>query len=403
MERSRAWWHSRSRAFLSECARLVESRIGGEATEAVFLCGSFAVGDESVVLETDPPVLLSDVDFVAVVKSFEALIEWSRRKGELGAACEELWRDVRFSGRVDVGVMLAGDLAAMPAKPGVYDMRARGSVLAGNPKILEHIPAYVPSDITAREAIVLIENRSVSLLDACHGRRRDGEAEPYGFLYRIARAYTDIAAAALSIAGAYVPGYAARRDLLRAKTGTEPDGVLGKLVAADLLGRIERWTQFKLEPSLEAAGLAPDPRSLDGLWEEAARDVLMFWRRAATGLFEPRRNISTPREAEELLGRARDRRDWRNHLRSWRAFLSELPIARRAALAASLGGKIVSGYPLDVVRHEGIRLLDHRLANGPEAPVRGAKGGFPHHGGPWDSAAGELCEIWKRLVYGRTD
>ncbi|MFA4948352.1 MAG: hypothetical protein WC674_07595, partial [Candidatus Krumholzibacteriia bacterium] len=228
MERSRAWWHSRSRAFLSECACLVEDRIGSETTEAVFLCGSFAAGDESVVLETDPPVLLSDVDFVVVVKSFEALIEWSGRRVELGAACEELWRDVRFSGRVDVGVMLARDLAAMPARPGVYDMRALGKVLAGNPEILERIPAYAPADITAREAVILIENRSISLLGARLGRGRDGETEPYGFLYRIARAYTDIAAAALSIGGAYVPGYAARADLIRAKAGAGGDGSLSR-------------------------------------------------------------------------------------------------------------------------------------------------------------------------------
>jgi predicted nucleotidyltransferase len=392
VERPRAWWQSRSREFVSECARLVESRVGGETTEAVFLCGSFAGGDESVVLETDPPVLLSDVDLVVVVKSLENLLVWSKRRSELGAACEKLWGEVRFSGRVDVGVMLPGDLERLPARPGVYDMRARGVVLGGNPRVLERIPPYAPGDLTGREAVILVENRAIALIDSRGGARPEDGAELYAHLYRIARTYTDMAAAALVIAGSYVPGYAARRDMLRAKTAAEPDGIFGKLVPGDLLGRIERWTRFKLEPSLEAAGLPPDPRSLDGLWEEAARDLAAFWRRA-----------SASGEASELPGGAGELRDWRNHLRSWRAFLSGFPVARRAALAASLGGKIVSEYPLDVVRHEGIRLLDHRIAKGPEAPVRAAKGGFPHHGGTWDSAAGELCGIWKRLVFGRTD
>jgi predicted nucleotidyltransferase len=392
VERPRAWWQSRSREFLSECARLVESRVGGETTEAVFLCGSFAGGDESVVLETDPPVLLSDVDLVVVVKSLENLLVWSKRRSELGAACEKLWGEVRFSGRVDVGVMLPGDLERLPARPGVYDMRARGVVLGGNPRVLERIPPYAPGDLTGREAVILVENRAIALIDSRGGARPEDGAELYAHLYRIARTYTDMAVAALVIAGSYVPGYAARRDMLRAKTAAEPDGIFGKLVPGDLLGRIERWTRFKLEPSLEAAGLPPDPRSLDGLWEEAARDLAAFWRRA-----------SASGEASELPGGAGELRDWRNHLRSWRAFLSGFPVARRAALAASLGGKIVSEYPLDVVRHEGIRLLDHRIAKGPEAPVRAAKGGFPHHGGTWDSAAGELCGIWKRLVFGRTD
>jgi hypothetical protein len=212
-----------------------------------------------------------------------------------------------------------------------------------------------------------------------------------------------MAAAALAIAGSYVPGYAARRDLLRAKTEAGSDGVLGTLVAAELLGRIERWTGFKLEPSFEAAGVAPEPRSLDGLWEEAARDLVTFRRRAMAIVLEPSLNGAGPRGAGELEGGVRRRSDWRNHLRSWRAFLSDFPVPRRAALAVSLGGRLLSEYPLDVVRSEGARLLDQRLTNGPGAPVRGAKGGFPYRGGTWDSAAGELCETWKRLVFGRTD
>ncbi len=253
--------------FLSECARLVESRVGGEATEAVFLCGSFAAGDESVVLETDAPILLSDVDLVVIVKSIETLVEWSRRRAELGTACEDLWRDVRFSGRVDVGVMLAGDLAAMPARPGVYDMRALGKALAGDPAILERVPAYAPCDITTREAVILVENRSVSLLGARPGKRLDGETAPYGFLYAIARVYTDIAVAALSIAGAYVPGYAARAELIRAKMGGGGNGSLSRLIDSALCGRIERWTAFKLEPSIAAAGPDPGPGGREKQWE----------------------------------------------------------------------------------------------------------------------------------------
>jgi predicted nucleotidyltransferase len=388
VERSRAWWHSRSRAFLSECARLVESRIGGEATEAVFLCGSFAAGDESVVLEMDPPVLLSDVDLVVVVKSFEALSEWSRRRAELGSACEDLWREVRFSGRVDVGVMLAKDLAALPARPGVCDMRALGKVLAGDPAILERIPAYAPSDITAREAIILVENRSVSLLDARLGRRPDGEAEPYGFLYRIARVYTDIAAAALSIAGAYVPGYAARAELIRAKTGAGGNDSLARLIDPALCDRIDRWTAFKLEPSIAAAAAVQGSRGLEKLWKETANDLLAFWKRAVAGALSGR------------IGTSGTRLD---NLRGWKEYLSRVSVSRRVALGATLGKRLLSGNPLDTVREEGMRLLEHRVTLGTAVPVRGARGGFPYHGGSWDRAADELCSVWNGIVFGRVN
>jgi predicted nucleotidyltransferase len=402
VEQSRAWWHSRSRAFLSECARLVESRIGGDATEAVFLCGSFAGGDESVVLETDPPILLSDVDLVAVVKSFETLIEWSRRRAELGAACEDLWCDVRFSGRVDVGVMLAKDLTAMPARPGVYDMRALGKVLVGDPTILERIPAYAPSDITAREAVILIENRSVSLLDARFGRGLDGGAEPYGFLYRIARVYTDIAAAALSIAGAYAPGYAARAELIRAKVRAGGNDSLSRLIEPDLCDRIEQWTAFKLKPAIAAADADQGLRGLEKLWEEAANDLLAFWRRVVAGALDGRRE-SAGLSVDALAGRIGPSGSRRDNLRGWKAYLSRVSVSRRIALCAALRKRLLSRNPLDAVREESMRLLEHRVTLGAAVPVRGARGGFPYHGGSWDRAAEELCSAWNGLVFGRAN
>lgn len=388
--------------FLSECARLIESRIGSETIEAIFVCGSFAGGDESVVLETDPPILLSDVDLVVVVKSLETLMEWSRRRAELGEACEELWHDVRFAGRVDVGVMLARDLAAMPARPGVYDMRALGKVLAGNPGILRCVPAYVPTDITTREAVILIENRSLSLLDARPGRRLDGETEPYGFLYRIARVYTDIAAAALSIAGAYIPGYAARAELIRADAGASGECSMSRLVPPALCDRIGGWTAFKLEPSIAAAAEYRGSNGFEKVWEEAANDLLAFWKRAVAGGCD-RRDESPELSVDRLTGRIGHSGSRLDNLRGWKAYLSGVSVSRRIALGVALGKKLVSGNPLDAVREEGMRLLEHRVTRGSAEPVRGARGGFPYRGGSWDRAAEELCSAWNSLVFGRED
>ena len=400
MKRSRAWWQERTRGFIPECARAIEKRLGAEAIEAIFVCGSFALGEETVVLETTPPVLLSDVDLVVVVKSLDNLFAWTSRRSELGAACERIVDDVRFSGRVDVGVMLAEDLAGLPPRPGVYDMRAKGRVLSGNPRILELVPDYAPSEITTREALILIENRMIALIDSRGNARRRAEAEPYGAWYRIARVYTDIAAAAVSIAGAYVPGYAVRRDLIRMKTERR-DALLSGLLSAEVVGKIDRWTRYKLEPSIETAGAGPGPGAFDGLWEEAARDVLLFWRKAATRAREPRRDLSNPLRLEELAGKRRTYRNWRNHLRGWRAVLGEISGPRRMPCAVGLRARLVSGSPLDAVREAGVRLLDRRLTPGADLFVAGAPGGFPYHGGSWDDAAAELCSVWNNLVFGR--
>lgn len=360
------------------------------------------MGDETVVLGTAPPILLSDVDLVVIVASLDDLSEWAPRKAELGAACEALMGEVRFSGRVDVGVMLARDLSELPARPGVYDMRARGRVLGGNPRIIEKIPDYAPSDIMTREALTLIENRSISLLDSRPRGDCRGKATPYEHWYRIARVYTDIAAAALSVAGAYVPGYAARLDLIR-RMVAEKDGLICTLVQPAALDMIEQWTRFKLEPSIAAQGWSPRPGASDELWENAARDILFFWRQAAARWLDPSCDIMNPPGVDMIAGRIRAYWNWRNHMRGWRAFLSKVPVWRRIPLAASLGLRLVSMSPIDVVREDGMRLLEHRLTRGPGVPVSGARGGFPHRRGSWDEAVTELCSVWNGLVFARTD
>jgi len=401
VEHSRAWWQERSRVFLQECARLIESRIGGETIEAIFLCGSFAAGEETVVLESNPVILLSDVDLVVIVKTLQDLLAWSPRRAELGERCEELMPGVRFAGRVDVGVMLAEDLRRLPARPGAYEMRARGRVLSGNARILDLIPRYAPSDITTREALILIENRAVSLIDSRPGKVREEDAERYGYWYRIARVYTDIATASLSITGAYVSGYAARMDLIRAEVARDTEGILAKFAPPETLRSMERWTRFKLEPSIETALVRPEPRASEDLWEDAAGHIVFFWRQAASHAIEPRRDIARPLPVSALAGKAPNWRDWRNHARDWRAYLARIPVSRRVALAAALGRRLISQSPLDAVRQESMKLLERRLARGAGTPVGEAKGGFPHHGGDWERAAAELCSIWNALVFGR--
>lgn len=401
MKQSRTSWHNRSRGFLDECARLIERRVQAGSIDGIFLCGSFATGEESVVLETDPPLLLSDVDLVVVGKPVAEIFRWSRRKAELGAACEELFPEIRFSGRVEVGIMTPQTLGDQPAKPGVYDMRSAGVVLSGAPSILDAIPAYRPADITTDEALALLENRVFPLL----GARPEGAVIPcgfpYEFLYRVARVYTDIAVAACAIAGKYVSGYSARRDELAAQLAGGKACALREPVTPELFSKIDRWTTYKLDPSLETAGAGADREGAGDLWREAAEDLLAFWRSAAmrrralaagTG-----REIST----EALAGWSANCREWRDHLRGWRPVLNALPVREHIASAVSLGPKMISASPMDVVRERGIVLLAELLAHGPDAPVRGSRCVFPGGGADWRTASARLCATWERLVFGR--
>ncbi len=401
MKHPRAWWKERSKVFLAECAHLVETEVGGNALEAIFLCGSFATGEESIVLETDGPVLLSDVDLVVVVKSLEAQLEWYPRRAELGSRCEGSFEEVRFSGHVDIGVMLPDDLRRLPARPGVYDMKKRGRVLSGNARILDLIPDYRADDITAREALILIENRVISVLGCCPARSQVRDDEPYRLLYGTARAYTDIATAALSIAGCYVPGYVARRDLVRRKIEGEKHEILSHLVSPDMLSKIDHWTGYKVDPSLRERGTSGDACVGEQIWTEAARDVLWFWRQGMTFWRNPRGDLSRPLPVGALVGKSRDYRSWRANAIRWRSFLSRFPAPLGILRAVSLGRDSWGASPLDIIREEGLRLLDKGLTRGLEAPVRGGRFGFPYHGGPWKQVSAELFSLWSELVFGR--
>jgi predicted nucleotidyltransferase len=402
VKQSPAWWQDRSKIFLGECACLLETAIGTEAVEAIFLCGSFASGEESVVLETEIPLLLSDVDLVVIIKSGDDSRMWFSRRGELGESCEKLLPEVHFSGHVDVGVMIADDLRRLPPRPGVFDMRQRGRVLSGAPLILNCIPDYRASDISTREAILLVENRGVALLDSCPDCSPAGTREPYRFLYGVARVYTDLAAAALSIAGLYIPGYLARRDLLRTEVAEKQHPVLSSLVSPDVLSKVDRWTRFKINPSTDEGEPLSSATSREGIWTEAARDVLRFWSRGMAHCRGSRTDLSDSAIAKALAGTPMDFRGWRSHLIAWRSFLSRFPALKAVLLEASLGKSMVGATPLDMVRREGLRLLDHRVTRGPGVPVKGCRFGFPHHGGSWRHAAVELHSLWTELVFGRT-
>ncbi|RJR31752.1 MAG: hypothetical protein C4574_00830 [Candidatus Latescibacterota bacterium] len=400
--RTPEWWQQRSPAFLASCARLVEERVGADRLRGLVLCGSFATGDESIVLETEPPILLSDVDLAAVVGSLADLERWSPRRTELGAACEALLPEVRFAGRVDVGIMLPRDLAALPARPGVLDMKSAGRVLAGDPEILSAVPAYGPRDVPAREAVILVENRIAALLGLAAASAGPADEEWYRFRYEIAKVYTDVAAAALSVAGSYRAGYAERARIVSAAAG-DPGSLLGRLVDEPLARRIASWTRFKIAPSRDSAAGADEGGGAEAAWERAASDLERFRALAASVAVSGEAGLSRPPSAERLAKAGRRAGTARDRLRSWRGYLARIGPRRAIEIAIARGAGMLAAFPDDVVREHAARLLSHRVRLGAGAPVARPPGGFPYRAAAWNEAASQLSAAWRGIVFGRED
>ena len=401
MNQSRASLTTHYPSFLPDCAELLTGRIGADRIKGIFVCGSVASGEETIVREGEPPILLSDVDLVVVSHSIETLKEWYPRRFELGDACELLAPAMLFKGHVDVGLLLPSDLEKLPARPGVYDMRHAGRMLRGDARLLELIPRYERSAILPREGIILVENRMASFLDGYPPECALSQLATYDFLYQVARVYTDLAVAALCIAGRYEPGYLKRRDVLREVFESEKGGVVASLVSTETLSKVDRWTSFKIEPSMAALGVAPEPQVLRRVWIDAAKDLLWFWRQALSYMRDPGADLLHPLPVDALIAKGRRPGGWVDHARSWRIFLSRYPAMRRCMLAGSLGTRLFTSAPLDLVREHAVRLLHQRLAFGGECRVGGGRAGFPHAGGAWREAASQLSSIWREIVFGR--
>jgi hypothetical protein len=403
VDQSRASLTTQTPSFLPDFAELLTARIGADRIEGVFVCGSVASGEETIVRETEPAILLSDVDLVVVPRSIDTLKEWYPRRFELGAACELLAPSILFAGRVDVGLLLRSDLEKLPARPGVYDMRHAGRVLRGDARLLDLIPSYEPGAILPREGIILVENRMASFIGSYPPECALSRAGIYELLYQVARVYTDLAVAALCVAGKYEPGYLRRRSVLKEIVEGERGGLVAGLVSAEIMTKVDRWTSFKIMPTIVALGVAPEPQVLRRVWVDAAKDLLWFWRQARSYMRDPGADLLHPLAVEALIAGNRRSGGWLDHARSWRAFLSRYSAMKRCMLAGSLGGRLFVSAPLDLVREHAVRLLHQRLAFGGERRVVGGALGFPHAGGAWMDAALQLSSMWREIVFGRKE
>jgi hypothetical protein len=390
-------WRDLREDLLGTCTEAIIAAAGAGNITGILLSGSFCTNEESVAFENGKPVLLSDVDIVVVVHSIEVLGDLFERRDEIGSACEDMVEDVCFIGHVEVGVLHVEELSKLPPRPGVFDMRAAGRMLYGDESILERIPLYEPSQIGGRESIILIENRIIPHLRAVPAAASEETGDRYRFLYQICRAYTDIATAALGLAGLYRTGYLNRLEPLR---GGDTGSRLHTLVSDALVERIDRWTRFKIAPSAEIPGRTGGTVAPEELWERSASDLLDTWMKGET-LVQGIQSSDDAGGIDRLLGARSISGTRRDKLRSWKGYLSRLPVGERLRLAACTGKILLDAGPLDLVREYGVRLLGYRLEGGGGSEVPAPPGGFPYGGGDWSQAVRDLYDVWAELVFGR--
>ena len=383
--------------FIEACAQHLAAAVGPDEIEGIFLCGSFALGEGGISFDSSSALLVSDIDILVVLSRFEALERMLPMRYELGRSCETLTGDLEFLGRVDVGFMLPGDLERMPPRPGVFDLKRHGRTIYGKRDVLELVPDYESGRIGGREAVTLLENRAASLLARFGNRSDAGGDYPYGFLYEIARAHTDIATAFLSISGLYAPGYRSRSKIFEEAVH---GGNLIVPVSGDLAPIVSYWTGFKLQPSRSYLEREPDPVYLDELWDETSSRIVSCWSACESflqGREQDAASVSLLLVGREPVGGIR------TNLRAWRSFLARKPIRSRLATLFGAGTALYRRDPSSLVRAAAIHLMNSYLEGKTGNGVKSIQG-FPGHSwGTWEEAAAEVSALWLEMVHGRRE
>jgi hypothetical protein len=187
---------------------------GSEGLRAIILTGSMARSEETYIHQNNGVRVMGDAEFVLVFRdriSVPAAEKMARTRGRIEKSL------------VAQGIFCAVGLSAVPpsflaeAQPHVfaYELRTCGKVIWGEPKVLELMPAFQPSDIPLEDAWRLLQNRMVEMLqfpDTFEGCRAALPAETH---YRTVKLYLDMATSFLLFAGAYAPTYRERVERLR--------------------------------------------------------------------------------------------------------------------------------------------------------------------------------------------
>lgn len=376
-----SWYADVFPGFIGKCRDLIVGNAGPGNVEGLILSGSFASREGCVVMLDGGPVFLSDVDLLLVVSSPASHAELYPRRSIIGKACEDLLPDARFEGRIDVGIMMPGELTTMPMSPGVFDMRERGVLLHGEKGLLDRFPFFGPGEIGAGEAMRLLGNRMAAFLGDRPVMDMPEGKDLYGFLYGVSRVYTDILTASLCGGGVYRSGYVKRAEFLaNSPEASEVRRELGGSLTDDAV----RWTRFKTDPVVDMFWSGED-RAWP-LWLEAAGNLLSVWDR-----------ISQKDNKRVPGGRLR----FRDLLRAWNAAVPDISFPDRLKLFI---GSLISGRePGGHIRGESVRLIRHAVEKGAGGVVGSAPGGYPHGGTSWEEAASRTSAEWCRLVTGREE
>jgi len=239
------------REYIRASCLTILDRVGRENAAAVVVSGSAALGEMTAVsLDDGGPLVLSDVDLALVVKSDPLRDSVKRMKPAIMNEIAGHPAASRICPSPDLGVYSLRDLGIQDRKMGVLELRDSGIVIWGDAGVLDGLPRFGPEEIPGREAVALLFNRCLEMLEALEGGFSEDPRRSLLLLYACAKAYLDSGTALTAYHGRYAPGYGPRLDRTRRVIAERWEDGRDAIPPEEFLMGLAFWTDFKLDPDL---------------------------------------------------------------------------------------------------------------------------------------------------------
>lgn len=286
----------------------------GSQLQALVLTGSLARDEATLVREKGIITLLSDADFLLVLKSHS--VHPSRAQLEtLQGIVKNLLSESGIDLEVGLGAVSPEFFDTLRPRIFTYELKSGGRVICGDGHILERVPQYDKSALSREDAWRMLNHRIIELLaKMAAAPSLEGSLAP-SLRYALTKLYLDMATSYLIFADGYQPSYAARASELRRLAARDRGPEALPFDFAMFCSRISECMQYKLTGTWLAVG---EPCEF---LEEAICYAIQLWTWEAAILSGMGRGIPV----KSIIAAMGHRQTFAERLRGWGSLLRRVP------------------------------------------------------------------------------
>ncbi len=228
--------------------RQIVDRFGKELL-ALFLTGSLARGEGSLIHRENGWQVLGDAEFLAIFGDGAKLIS----DQEFDRIGQQIARDLKGLGitcRLDLSAAHLDYLQKMRPHIFAYELRSSGKTLWGDPELIEAIPSFSATQIPREDAWRMFCNRIIEQLRTLAVVHAGSPVDIEDAIYSCNKFFLDLATSLLIFLNEYEPTYQLRAEKI-SRLAQVRGGKGAPFPLAKFARRVTELTAIKLRPELD--------------------------------------------------------------------------------------------------------------------------------------------------------